>query len=76
MDCRQIQFCTRPDRIELSQLQELLESVAFWAKERSLLKYPNFPDRVHKHNSFNTNEIIFADFSDSLEDDYFPRLNE
>ena len=34
MDCRQIQFCTRPDRIDLYQLQELLESTAFWAKTR------------------------------------------
>lgn len=36
MDFSQIQFCTRPDQIDLSQLQELLESTAFWAKERSL----------------------------------------
>ena len=36
MDSRQIQFCTRPDQIDLSQLQELLESAAFWAKERRL----------------------------------------
>ena len=34
MDCRQIQFCTRPEQIALSQLQELLASVAFWATER------------------------------------------
>ena len=36
MNCSQIQFCTRPDPIDLSQLQELLESTAFWARELRL----------------------------------------
>ncbi|MGB5633615.1 MAG: GNAT family N-acetyltransferase [Waterburya sp.] len=36
MDCHQIQFCTRPDQIDLFQLQKLLESTAFWAKGRRL----------------------------------------
>ncbi|MGB5633467.1 MAG: hypothetical protein WBM44_12580 [Waterburya sp.] len=36
MDCRQIQFCTRPWQIDLSQLQELLKSTAFWTTERRL----------------------------------------
>ncbi len=36
MDYRQIQFSTHPDRIDLSQLQKLLASTAFWANERSL----------------------------------------
>ena len=36
MNCSQIQFCTRPDPIPLSQLQELLESTAFWARELRL----------------------------------------
>ncbi len=36
MDCRQIQFYTRPDRIDLSQLQKLFALTTFWAKERSL----------------------------------------
>lgn len=36
MDCHQIQFCTRPERIDLFQLQKLLESTEFGAKERSL----------------------------------------
>ena len=36
MDCRQIQFCTRPDQIDLSQLQELFALTAFWAKELRL----------------------------------------
>ena len=36
MDCRQIQFCTRPDRIDLYQLQELFTITAFWAKQRRL----------------------------------------
>lgn len=34
MDCRQIQFCA--DRLDLSQLQELFNLTAFWAKGRSL----------------------------------------
>ncbi|MBE9045697.1 GNAT family N-acetyltransferase [Pleurocapsales cyanobacterium LEGE 10410] len=36
MDCHQIQFYTHPYQIDLDQLQELLESTAFWAKERRL----------------------------------------
>ncbi len=36
MDCRQIQFCTRPDQIDLSQLQKLFSLTTFWAKERRL----------------------------------------
>ena len=34
MDYRQIQFCTRPARIALSQLQELFTLAALWPKER------------------------------------------
>ena len=34
MNCRQIQFCTCPDQIDLYQLRELLESTVFWAKKR------------------------------------------
>ncbi|MDJ0592013.1 MAG: hypothetical protein QNJ72_18830 [Pleurocapsa sp. MO_226.B13] len=34
MDGLQIQFCTCPDQIPLSQLQDLLASAAFWVKER------------------------------------------
>ena len=33
---RQMLFCTRPDQIALSQLQELLASTTFWAKERRI----------------------------------------
>lgn len=40
MDSLQIQFCTCPDQIPLSQLQELLASAAFWAKERQ-------PEKLH-----------------------------
>ncbi len=36
MDCRQIQFPTCRSPIDLHQLQELLESTAFWARERRL----------------------------------------
>lgn len=36
MDCHQIQFCTRPERIDLFQLQKLLESTEFGARERRL----------------------------------------
>ncbi|MDJ0590658.1 MAG: GNAT family N-acetyltransferase [Pleurocapsa sp. MO_226.B13] len=36
MDYCQIQFCTDPDRIDLSQVQKLLALTAFWAQERSL----------------------------------------
>ena len=36
MNCRQIQFCTCPDYIDLSQLQKLFTSTAFWARERPL----------------------------------------
>lgn len=36
MDCRHIQFCTNPDRIDLSQLQQLFNLAAFWAQARSL----------------------------------------
>ena len=36
MDCRQIQFPTCRSPIALHQLQELLESTAFWARERRL----------------------------------------
>ncbi len=36
MNYRQIQFCTRPDQIDLSQLQELFSLTAVWAQERGL----------------------------------------
>ncbi|UZQ55534.1 GNAT family N-acetyltransferase [Trichothermofontia sichuanensis B231] len=36
MDCRHIQFCKDPDRIDLKQLQELFNLAAFWAQKRSL----------------------------------------
>lgn len=36
MNYRQIQFCTRPDQIDLSQLQELFSLTAVWAQERRL----------------------------------------
>ncbi len=36
MDCRHIQFCNRPDRIDLQQLQQLFNLAAFWAQNRSL----------------------------------------
>ncbi|MGA7932008.1 MAG: GNAT family N-acetyltransferase [Kovacikia sp.] len=34
MDCRHIQFCDQKGRINLEQLQELLQLAAFWAKDR------------------------------------------
>ncbi|WP_448572409.1 GNAT family N-acetyltransferase [Trichothermofontia sp.] len=36
MDCRHIQFYSDPDRIDLSQLQQLFNLAAFWARARSL----------------------------------------
>jgi len=36
MDCRHIQFCQNPDRIDLHQLQHLFNLAAFWAQDRSL----------------------------------------
>jgi N-acetylglutamate synthase-like GNAT family acetyltransferase len=34
MDCRHIQFCDQRARVDLSQLQELFEIAAFWARDR------------------------------------------
>ncbi|UBF25698.1 GNAT family N-acetyltransferase [Kovacikia minuta CCNUW1] len=34
MDCRHIQFCDQKEKIDLEQLQELLQTSAFWAKDR------------------------------------------
>jgi N-acetylglutamate synthase-like GNAT family acetyltransferase len=36
MDCRNIQFCTLKSKIDLSQLQDLFNLAAFWARERRL----------------------------------------
>ena len=36
MDCRQIQFCDSPGKIDLQQLQELFQLTAFWARERTV----------------------------------------
>lgn len=36
MDCRHIQFCTLKSKIDLSQLQDLFNLAAFWARERQL----------------------------------------
>ena len=36
MNYRQIQFCTRSDQIDLSQLQQLFSLTAVWAQERPL----------------------------------------
>ena len=38
MDYGQIQFCTCPEQIDLSQLQKLMASTAFLGQERSLEK--------------------------------------
>lgn len=34
MDCRHIQFCDQPGRIDYGQLQALFRLAAFWAKDR------------------------------------------
>lgn len=34
MDCRHIQFCDQKSRIDIEQLQQLLQIAAFWAKDR------------------------------------------
>lgn len=36
MDCRHIQFCDQPNRVDLHQLQKLLRVAAFWAQDRRL----------------------------------------
>ncbi len=36
MDCSHIQFCDHKEKVNLKQLQELLQIAAFWAKERRL----------------------------------------
>ncbi len=36
MDCRHIQFCSLKSKIDLEQLQNLLNLTAFWARERKL----------------------------------------
>lgn len=36
MDCRHIRFCDRKSLVDLTQLQELFKTVAFWAKDRKI----------------------------------------
>ena len=36
MDCSHIQFCVDKSKIDLEQLQSLLNKTAFWAKERQI----------------------------------------
>ena len=36
MDCRHIQFCDQPNRVDLHQLQKLFRVAAFWAHDRRL----------------------------------------
>jgi N-acetylglutamate synthase-like GNAT family acetyltransferase len=36
MDCSHIQFCDYKEKVNLKQLQELLQIAAFWAKERQV----------------------------------------
>lgn len=36
MNCRQIQFCDAPEKIDLQQLQALFQAAAFWARERAI----------------------------------------
>jgi N-acetylglutamate synthase-like GNAT family acetyltransferase len=36
MDCSQIQFCADKEKVDLIQIQELLNTSAFWARDRNI----------------------------------------